>query len=67
MSLNKVILDTLEHYKDANLASEAAREKIKHDIILKYLEEVNNSLVDAEKKMRENAARIFFGNDQKVN
>jgi len=67
MSLSKIILETLEHYPDANLASETAREKIKHDIILKFLEEYNNALVEAEKKLQENASRFFYSNNQKVN
>jgi len=67
MSLGKIILETLKHYKDANLASEAAREKIKSDIIKKYLEFIDKYLVEKEIKLRKNATEIFFNKSQKVN
>jgi len=59
MGLGKVIIETLERFKDANLGSEFARERIKHEILRKYLDEYNQYLVNAEKQIRELGRKIL--------
>lgn len=59
MALSTIILETLEHYKNANLSSEIARIKIKNEIVTKFLEEYNQQLINAELELRSWASKIL--------